>query len=639
MRIVDAGEIPLEFLVKELLHPATLSKILPKNGVACFVLARSTIVNDLFERLVRQAHTIDDTLRKYVEFIIFHGHKKALSHKSEGVEYRYQSPGMSFSSGREGQLPKELSWPLVEFNHGLKSEVAWAPSGPAAIRTARVSEAAVSLLRTSFQVQEPALPCLAFVDAGNLDDPLIIPLSPEEPVRSLYETVLAPLSKRMGPFEDLWEALSEIDRLEEPVCQLKRDISWLQRRRAIAGEDHEDARSKLDSREANEGNLIDRINELEIERERLRSEEREYSQARGFEERLALLSSRDPIRDTISPHLKKYKALLDEAADTSNPVERRRLEKLASKEDTRILSLLGRTRSRSRRRLKEIAKLFETIGLPRSDLKVAIARSRNEILRCDSSLSDKLPILERDDLALTEAVKKVEEQTVALHAQGVSQSLVSEVEFGARKLVAEMMKAGQLGWKGGMSKMVKVLMFTASPPSEARLDLERESRMIDEQLRSAKFRDQITLITAPAARGDDVVRLMRQHKPDVVHFSGHGNSEGVALRDDGSGSKLAKTQALVRLFKGRGVKLVVLNSCLSQSQAEAIAETGAVVIGTRDAVGDEAAQRFSAAFYRELANGCSIAEAARDGRDSVELHGLLDVYVGIGDTDLTLFGF
>lgn len=60
------------------------------------------------------------------------------------------------------------------------------------------------------------------------------------------------------------------------------------------------------------------------------------------------------------------------------------------------------------------------------------------------------------------------------------------------------------------------------------------------------------------------------------------------------------------------------------------------MVGTTDAVSDEAARRFTVAFYRSLGDGLSVREAFRDGGDAVALHGLIDVFHSGGDLDLTL---
>jgi hypothetical protein len=60
------------------------------------------------------------------------------------------------------------------------------------------------------------------------------------------------------------------------------------------------------------------------------------------------------------------------------------------------------------------------------------------------------------------------------------------------------------------------------------------------------------------------------------------------------------------------------------------------VIGTTSQVGDEAARRFSIAFYRTLGDGHSVGDAFRDGGDTLSLHDLQDVYHLLGRSDRRL---
>jgi hypothetical protein len=75
---------------------------------------------------------------------------------------------------------------------------------------------------------------------------------------------------------------------------------------------------------------------------------------------------------------------------------------------------------------------------------------------------------------------------------------------------------------------------------------------------------------------------------------------------------------------------------LFKGQADSIRRAVEAVVGTTGAVEDEAARRFTAAFYRSIGNGLSVREAFRDGTDAVVLHGLSDVFHADGNLDLVL---
>jgi hypothetical protein len=184
--------------------------------------------------------------------------------------------------------------------------------------------------------------------------------------------------------------------------------------------------------------------------------------------------------------------------------------------------------------------------------------------------------------------------------------------------------------------VMRILFLAANPAETKHLDLEEELRSLERELRGTKFRDLIRMVPQHAVRPDDLVAHVREHSPNVIHFSGHGSPHGIILRNDAEQFQAVSGESLKRFLEGRSVDLVVLNACYSKFQADAISGVVKAVVGTTDAIGDEAARRFTVAFYRSLGNGFSIREAFRDGGDAVELHGLIDVFQSSGDLDLTL---
>jgi len=181
---------------------------------------------------------------------------------------------------------------------------------------------------------------------------------------------------------------------------------------------------------------------------------------------------------------------------------------------------------------------------------------------------------------------------------------------------------------------LRILFLAANPTTTSPLDLEEELRNLELELKGTKFRDSIRLVARHAVRPDDLVRYVRDEKPNVIHFSGHGSTSGIILRNDAGGDHTVQGPELTRFLRDRGIEIVVLNACYSKSQADSVRCVVKVVVGTTDAVEDEAARRFTAAFYRSIGNGLSVREAFRDGTDAVALHGLSDVFHADGDLDI-----
>lgn len=182
----------------------------------------------------------------------------------------------------------------------------------------------------------------------------------------------------------------------------------------------------------------------------------------------------------------------------------------------------------------------------------------------------------------------------------------------------------------------RILLLAANSQNTKLLDLEEEVRSIEEHVRMARYGRSVSLLPRLAVRPDDLIRHVREFNPTIVHFSGHGQASGILLRSDLGGHQLVSAQALQRFFRGRGVEVVVFNSCFSREQADAVGEVVRAVVGTTNALNDEAARRFSSAFYHTLCDGHSLSEAFRDGGDSVALHDLEDGFMFRGDPDFRL---
>ena len=152
-------------------------------------------------------------------------------------------------------------------------------------------------------------------------------------------------------------------------------------------------------------------------------------------------------------------------------------------------------------------------------------------------------------------------------------------------------------------------------------------RSIDAAMRDGDFRDELDLRSHWAVRISDLQSLLLRHRPDIVHFSGHGSrSSEIVLQTSEGSSTVVPAKALSSLFSllSSSVRCVVLNACYSERQARGIADSVDCVIGMSDAIADQAAIMFSAAFYRALSYGRSVREAFDLGCNEIDLHGLPD---------------
>ncbi|MCI0414896.1 CHAT domain-containing protein [bacterium] len=159
--------------------------------------------------------------------------------------------------------------------------------------------------------------------------------------------------------------------------------------------------------------------------------------------------------------------------------------------------------------------------------------------------------------------------------------------------------------------MVTIMIIQANPRTEIFLNLKDEYLKVEQALRAVHAPEH-KIVWESGVRPGDLLPRLREHKPAIVHFSGHADPTGEILFEDKDGNtEPIPTDHLRDMFAAAAetVKLVVLNSCFSDAQARAIAETTPVVIGTTTEMPDECSLRFSELFYAELGRGHSVQRA------------------------------
>ncbi len=173
-------------------------------------------------------------------------------------------------------------------------------------------------------------------------------------------------------------------------------------------------------------------------------------------------------------------------------------------------------------------------------------------------------------------------------------------------------------------KPIPILFLTANPTNTTRLRLDVEYREVDDALLKARYRERFTLELRPALRASDLQESMLRYQPGIVHFSGHGEHDGLIFEDDAGKMRLIDPAAVADLFRilNPKVRIVLLNACWSEAQAEQIAPYVDCVIGMTKPVGDQAAIQFALAFYRALGYGATVQAAFDFGINQIGLMGL-----------------
>jgi len=168
---------------------------------------------------------------------------------------------------------------------------------------------------------------------------------------------------------------------------------------------------------------------------------------------------------------------------------------------------------------------------------------------------------------------------------------------------------------------LRVLYLTANPSMDLRTDA--EVRQVQQALRSAKFRDLVTVEQRPAATFQDLLDGLNDVQPHVIHFSGHGGGEALLMEggglEGGSEHPISFSLLLNALEStDNPPTLLVLNACDTLAGAEVFLPAVPVVIAMSDSVLDIAATVFAQQFYAALASGQSVGSAFKQAKVKIK---------------------
>ena len=189
-----------------------------------------------------------------------------------------------------------------------------------------------------------------------------------------------------------------------------------------------------------------------------------------------------------------------------------------------------------------------------------------------------------------------------------------------------------------------ILFMGANPPGTTKVQLEVEhSRIV------TKLNGKFNFPTAKFVSSTDIPELIITHKPNIIHFSGHGKdpetgehgsdtttSRGivgfsmpkdyekkggiVVFDEDMRGMKIIDDDSLKYVFQvavetfNIPLEVVIFNSCFSVSQAKVVGKYVPYVVGTARAIKDTTAMAFATGFYFGIANGLTIEKAFSAGK-------------------------
>lgn len=173
-------------------------------------------------------------------------------------------------------------------------------------------------------------------------------------------------------------------------------------------------------------------------------------------------------------------------------------------------------------------------------------------------------------------------------------------------------------------KPLNVLYLTANPDPAHSLRVGVEVRQVQDAVRGSPYRDNIALQYRPAADLNSLIEGLNDYRPRIVHFSGHGDSSGIAVDNPEVTRRPIKIVSFDLLAKALSAtdvppEIVVLNACESAGARKALLPPAKIVIVMRDSVSDLAATAFAAKFYAAIAAGQSVKSAFAQGKVAIEM--------------------
>lgn len=176
-----------------------------------------------------------------------------------------------------------------------------------------------------------------------------------------------------------------------------------------------------------------------------------------------------------------------------------------------------------------------------------------------------------------------------------------------------------------MAGKIKILFLAADPfEDRAPLRLAEEARAITEAIERGAEGGALEIAHCWAVRTGDLQRALLKHRPQIVHFAGHGSQDdGIHLGDEYGSPRAVGREALGKLFAilKPGPAVVVLNACDTEPMAEAFSGVVDYTVAMNAPLPDTWGIRFAESFYSALSFGVTVREAFELGVNRLEIDG------------------
>lgn len=152
-----------------------------------------------------------------------------------------------------------------------------------------------------------------------------------------------------------------------------------------------------------------------------------------------------------------------------------------------------------------------------------------------------------------------------------------------------------------------LLFVAANPLDTTRLALAEEQRDARQALEGAPH---LEIESRGAVSIEDLLSQLREIKPSILHFSGHGRADGeLVLQRDRISEPLTAAGLAAILQATAWPRLIILNACHTFAMAAELSTSVDCVIAMEGKVLDDAAREFTRVFYKALGADQSVQRA------------------------------
>jgi hypothetical protein len=179
-----------------------------------------------------------------------------------------------------------------------------------------------------------------------------------------------------------------------------------------------------------------------------------------------------------------------------------------------------------------------------------------------------------------------------------------------------------------------ILFLSANPkdPNYPELELIKESNALEDKIRTAEHAKEIAFSQRHEISIGNIQQYIADNKPQIVHFSGHGEKEYLILEGIDEQTEEGNAKALANMFRilnnrrsldeEKKIRCIVLSACYSEQIAKAVARYVDFVVGMSNAVREDTAKIFAEYFYYHLCSGESFGDAFEFARSQIQLLGI-----------------